>query len=57
VIPRARTPEHRYALIAAMVTVGHKKLRSEENCRYVRELMRQREPQIAAAYDKAVRDA
>ncbi len=31
--------------------------RSAENCRYVRELMREREPRIAAAYDKAVRHA
>jgi hypothetical protein len=31
--------------------------RSAKNCRYVRELMREREPRIAAAYDEAVRDA
>ena len=31
--------------------------RSRDNCEYVREQMRVREPRIHAAYEKAVRDA
>jgi len=30
--------------------------RSHDNCQHVRRLMREREPRIAAAYDRAVRE-
>jgi len=42
---------------AVFTKMENRKRRSAENCRYVRELMREREPRIAAAYDKAVRHA
>ena len=35
---------------------GRATQRSRENCLYVRRLMREREPRIAAAYDRAVRE-
>ena len=47
----------REAVTAALITVARKKARSAQNCAYVRKLMREREPRIAAALDKAVRDA
>ena len=47
----------RAAVNAAFTAVDARKRRSYDNCLYVRRLMREREPRIAAAYDRAVRRA
>lgn len=45
------------AVLLLLDTNESRERRSAENCRYVREQMRERQPQIAAAIDEAVRDA